>query len=175
MTKKNNIALIGMPGCGKTTIAKAVSALTGLTFYDIDEKIAETENRTISEIFAENGEEHFRELETKAVIEAAKMTGMLISTGGGIVLREENMSALRGSSYIIYISRGCDKILQSANNSQRPLLCGRDEKIFRLYEERASLYEKYSDIIIPNDDNIEAAIKAVTEVVYEQRKKNSDN
>jgi Shikimate kinase len=118
---KKNIVLIGMPGCGKTTIGKELSNMLNLEFCDIDEYIVTTQGKQISEIF-ENGEEHFREIETKAVEEVSKTFPKIVSTGGGAVKRVKNIEILRENGIIIFINRPIENIASDVDIKSRPLL-----------------------------------------------------
>ena len=123
-----NIILIGMPGCGKTTIGSILAKQLKIEFIDMDEYIQNTTSKTVGELF-ETGEEHFRDIETKACIELAKKKNILISTGGGVVKRSENIGILKKDSIIIFIDRPVEKILKDVDVSKRPLLKDGKEKI----------------------------------------------
>ena len=98
-----NIVLIGMPGCGKTTIGKLLAEKTGRRFMDTDEEIVRLAGKTIPEIFAEEGEEVFRDWETKVLAELGKQSGLIIATGGGCVTKERNYNLLHQNSEIYWI------------------------------------------------------------------------
>ena len=91
---KKNVVLIGMPGCGKSAVGKELAAMLHMVLIDTDQMVEQADGRTIPEIFAQEGEQTFRDKETAAAKRAASMTGVIIATGGGMVLREENMRAL---------------------------------------------------------------------------------
>ncbi len=129
-----NIALIGMPGCGKTTVGRLLSEMTGRPLADTDEMIRERTNSTPAEIIARDGEAHFRSIETEALKDAAKESGQIIATGGGVVTVAENRRLLRRNSVCVWIKRAGDKL----DVTDRPLsAAGLDA----LYEARAPLYE----------------------------------
>lgn len=159
-----NIVLIGMPGCGKTTIGKELSNMLNLEFCDIDEYIVTTQGKQISEIF-ENGEDHFREIETKAVEEVSKTFPKIISTGGGAVKRVKNIEILRENGIIIFINRSIENIASDVDIKSRPLLKEGSEKLYKLYEERYPLYEAYCDHKVENI-NMEECIKKIMEVIF---------
>ncbi len=96
-----NIVLVGMPGCGKSTIGKLIAGLTGKDFVDIDEEIIRQTGKDISKIFDEEGEAAFRDLESQIIFEKGKENRQVISTGGGAVLRESNRIALRQNGKVI--------------------------------------------------------------------------
>ena len=105
MGTKDNIVLIGMPGCGKSIIGKRLAMLLGREWIDIDQEIVRAAGKTIPEIFSEDGEDAFRRLETKCVAAAGAKSGCVISTGGGVVTRAENKDLLRQNGTVVYIRR----------------------------------------------------------------------
>ena len=159
MLQKRNIVLIGMPSCGKTSIAKELSKQLGYPFMDIDEEIVKQQGCSIPDIFQQYGENYFRDLETKVTKEVSQLTGVIISCGGGVIKRLENMVALKQNGYIVYIQRDIEKLIA---DTTRPLSSSK-EAILRLYEERYALYEAYSECKIANNDTIE---KAVEELIH---------
>lgn len=100
-----NIALIGMPGCGKSSVGKALADITGREFTETDLLIPESAGKSIKEIFSEDGEDEFRRIETEVLAECAKKSGAVISTGGGIVTQQRNLDLLRQNSIIIFLDR----------------------------------------------------------------------
>lgn len=156
-----NIVLIGMPGSGKTTIGSLLAKKLNKKFIDIDDLIEKTEGKSISDIF-EIGEEHFRNIESKYAKNLSnEKSCIVISTGGGIIIRKENIDFLKINSIIIFINRPLEKIIQDININNRPLLKRNMEDIYKLYNERIHLYEKYSDLEILNDDTIECAVNKI--------------
>lgn len=148
------IALIGIPGSGKSTIAKRLSKKLGIKYIDTD-KVIEKNYGKIEDLF-KIGEEHFRDLETKVLLKALNFNGKcIISTGGGIVERDENIEALKESSLVIFIDRPLKLIANNINYSTRPLL--KDKKIKSLENLYARRYEKYksaSDLHFINDGGV---------------------
>lgn len=117
------IALTGFMGTGKTTVGRLVAERLGLEFVDTDDLIEAAEGRTISEIFAEDGEEYFRELESAALERALAKPGRVVSTGGGMLLREANVRALRSAGPIICLTAGAETIVERTRaDGGRPLL-----------------------------------------------------
>ena len=154
-----NIALVGMMGCGKTTIGKLIAKELGFSFIDTDELIVEEENRSINKIFEENGEEYFREIETSILIKTLNNDNQIISTGGGIIKKDENIKLLKEKSIVIYLEAD-DKTLYNRvkNNKGRPLLNvdNIQEKITTLLKERENKYKQAHNTIStkykePND------------------------
>lgn len=151
---KNRVVIIGMPGSGKTTVGKILGEELSLEFVDMDDYIEKTTGKTISQLF-EKGEEYFRDIETQACSDLIKKDNILISTGGGVIKRPENMKILKKDSIIIFIDRPVEKIFGDVDISGRPLLKDGKEKLLKLYEERYDLYKLYADEIIVNDTNLE--------------------
>ena len=145
---KRNLVLIGLPGSGKSTVSALLSRRLGWPLLDTDEMVVQREGRTIPEIFACEGEDYFRRVETVCAREAAGTEEAVIATGGGIVLREENMTALRRSGFVCFLDRGAAEIAEGLDISGRPLLREGREKIYRLARERDALYRKYADVVV---------------------------
>ncbi|MEX1376646.1 MAG: shikimate kinase [Eubacteriales bacterium] len=148
-----NIVLIGMSGCGKTTIGEMLARKLGYDFLDTDE-VVESFGMTIEELF-ESGEKSFRYVETMAVKQVAGYHSAVISTGGGVVTVAENMEYLKQNSVVVFIRRDINRIKKSLEKEAdtRPLL--KDESALeRLYLQRVSLYEKYADFIVDNNGSI---------------------
>ena len=140
--KTINITLIGMPGCGKSTVGKSLAKKTGRPFVDIDTQVEEAAGKSIPDIFTESGEETFRQLETRVLTEESKKNNTVIATGGGIVSRPENLDLLRQNSYIVYLKRD----LTDLSINGRPLSQG--VGIETLASRRLPLYEAWSDLTI---------------------------
>ena len=156
-----NLVLIGMPGSGKTKIGNYLSQKLNLSVLDTDAMVVEATGMAISEIFERFGEAHFRDLETQAVEKAARESGTIIATGGGVVLRPENMAALGKTGVIFFRDRPPEAIV-GEDHKDRPLV-GADkdaarERIFHLYAQRLALYKRYAHhYIAPTDTWQEAA------------------
>ncbi|AFS78235.1 shikimate kinase AroK [Gottschalkia acidurici 9a] len=124
---KKSIVLIGMPGCGKTTIGEKLAIKLGYEFCDIDKYIVEKEKKSIDEMF-EHGEEYFRDVESNGVEDVSKKEKVVISTGGGVVKRERNIRALKENGIIIFINRPIENIVSDVDVEKRPLLKDGKEK-----------------------------------------------
>jgi shikimate kinase len=161
---KNKVVLIGMPGCGKSTIGKLVSKELNLKFFDMDKYIEDMTSKTIPELF-ENGEDYFRDFETLACKELSEKSKTLISSGGGVVKRKENIEILKKESYIIFIDRPIEELLNDIDISKRPLLKEGREQLIKLYEERYELYRSSADEIVKNDKGIRDAINKVKKLL----------
>ena len=149
-----NIVLIGMPGCGKTTLGKILNKELSMEFYDMDNYIERKTDKKISEWF-EKGENYFRDIESLACEELSKNKNVIISTGGGVIKRKENIDFLKENGIVIFIDRSVDDIIGDVDISKRPLLKEGKEKVLKLYEERYLLYKNYADEIVVNNKNIE--------------------
>lgn len=161
-----NLVLIGMPGSGKTKLSKLLAARLGLTAVDTDQMVVERAGKTIPELFSAYGEAVFRDLETAAVREAAALEGAVIATGGGVILREENMAVLRETGLVFFRDRSPAAIV-GEDHSGRPLIGGDSERVYRLYRVRLPLYQKYAHHTIPHTDTLEMAAKLIA-ALYEQ-------
>jgi len=140
-----NIVLIGMPGCGKTTIGRIISEKTGKEFVDMDDEIVKKAGKPIPEIFEEVGEPGFRDIEAEVAAELGKQRGLVIATGGGTVLRDENICALKQNGLMIHIKRPLEKLAMNG----RPL--SKDIETLRKMETvRMPLYEAAADMTIDN-------------------------
>jgi shikimate dehydrogenase len=141
---KENIVLIGMPSSGKTTVGKILAKKLSRELYDSDEKITNDFGSSIPDIFEKNGEEYFRELESNAIKELSKKTASVIATGGGAVLRRENIEALAQNGVIYFIDRPLESLMPTED---RPTASTR-EMIEKRHRERLSLYRSSANVII---------------------------
>lgn len=140
-----NIVLTGFMGTGKSEVARELARLRGMKLIDIDREIESSRCESIPEIFSRYGEACFRQIETAAIVQYASEQGVVISTGGGAVLREENIEALREHGIIFCLTANPETImLRTVGNNDRPLLQGEDRqtKIAELLTERQPFYEK---------------------------------
>ncbi len=156
---KQSLVLIGMPSCGKTTLGKLLSNKLGKTFVDTDDEIVKAANMPISEIFEKFGEEHFRDLEAKVVAELSAKQGLVIATGGAVILRRENVEALKQNGSIIFIDRPLDLLITT---SDRPLSSSR-ELLEKRYYERYATYCLSCDVRINADSDINTNLKRIKE------------
>lgn len=164
---RTNIALIGMPGSGKTTLGKMVAQLMSMDFLDMDDDIVEHEGRTIAEMFAE-GEEIFRQAESRCVSRATTLCRTVISTGGGIVKRPQNMDSLSSSSVIIFVNRPPESIAADIVTSTRPLMQSGPDKVYSLYAERLNLYRRYCHIEVANTGALKETAVKIASVAAEE-------
>ncbi len=157
LNEKKNIVLIGMPGCGKTTIGQMLSDITNRKLIDLDVELEKYTGRTIPDIFRNDGEPQFRKLEMEVCKMFSSQTGVIISTGGGVILHKENIDALRQNGVIFYLQRDVEK-LQLIDG--RPLSRTIEDNKKR-FSERKHLYESSCDYMVDNNGNIYDAIKEI--------------
>lgn len=157
---KRNIVLIGMPGCGKTTIGKAVASDTGKEFIDTDDEIVNKTGMSIPEIFQKFGETKFREIESEVIKEVASRQSAVIATGGGAVLNPENVSLLKENGLTVFIDR---PIYDLVTTDDRPLSSNR-ELLEKRYTERYGIYKSSAQAEIKAVKDLSANINAVKEV-----------
>lgn len=156
---KKNIVLIGIMGSGKSTVGKAAANRLRLAFIDLDQYIEERWG-SISSLF-EKGEEHFRNIEAKAVQEVCELEGAVIATGGGVIKRDENIMALKKKGSLFFLDRPIEEILPDIQTSHRPLLKDGKNKLKELYDERYPLYRKACDVHIQGAKSVEDAVNMV--------------
>lgn len=147
-----NIVLCGMMGCGKTTVARELNKITGMPLTDTDAEIVKRYGR-IADIFANYGEEYFRKIETAVTAQISATDGQIIATGGGCVLREENVKHLKRSGKIIFLRTQADTLVNRVQgDTERPLLQGgAQQRINELLPVRTPLYFKAADLVVDTD------------------------
>lgn len=150
-----NIVLVGMPGCGKSTAGAALAEVLGRELIDTDTLIVENENMPIPQIFSEKGEQYFRDAESIAVKSAGKMSGKIIATGGGAILRDENKTALRQNSVVVFLNRDINTLATDG----RPLSAS--GKLTEMYETRLPHYTAVSDISIEVDSDPKVTVERI--------------
>lgn len=154
-----NIILIGMPGCGKSTIGKLLSEKTGHIFVDADEQIVRMAGKSIPEIFSDDGEEAFRAWETKVLAELGKQSGLIIATGGGCVTRHRNYNLLHQNGTLFWIRRK----LEDLPTEGRPL--SEQNSLREMYRIREPLYDSWKDWFIDNFGTPEDAVSGILAVL----------
>ncbi len=150
-----NLILIGFMGAGKTTFGKALAAAVSVPFLDTDDVIEEQQQKKISAIFADSGEEFFRDLETGVLRQLlAAPKGMVIAVGGGLPVREENRALLRKLGTVVYLQARTDTLVERLQgDSTRPKLQGGDlrERIETLMKQRGAAYDDAADQYVQTD------------------------
>lgn len=155
LKERRNIVLFGMPSAGKTTVGKLTAQALGKRFIDTDAEIERLTGKAPSQIITEKGEAEFRKTESSVIREIAKGNGTVIAVGGGAVIKEENVAALKQNGLMFRI----DRALSSLSVKNRPLSQGKG--INALYEERKDYYRKATDETVNNDGLIENTVKEI--------------
>ena len=160
--EKRNVVLIGMPGSGKSTVGRRLAKQLGRPFRDTDEEIVARAGKPIPEIFRDEGEGAFRDLETAVIADLSQYGGAVIATGGGAILRQENLDALRQNGALVHLDRPLDDLIPT---SDRPL-SDDAEKLRALYAVRDPLYRAAADLTVP----VRGTPENVTDIILEKLK-----
>lgn len=158
-SEMQNTVIIGMPGSGKSTVAAALGEELGRKVYEADEIIAQRAGMSIPDIFAKEGEEGFRRRETEVLSDLGKLSGAVISTGGGCVTRQENYPLLHQNGTIICLERDLDKLPKDG----RPISQSSDLK--ELYQRRLPMYRAFADAMVDNNGSLEDTVRKISEVI----------
>ncbi len=151
-----NILLVGMPGCGKTTVGQQLAQELGKKFVDADQALEETTGRRITDILPSQGEAAFRALETQTLADLGKQSGLVIATGGGCVTREENYDLLHQNGTVFWLTRQLDKLPTQG----RPL--SRD--LGQMYARREPMYRRFADAAVSNDGSVEQTVREIRRI-----------
>lgn len=154
-----NVILIGMPSCGKSTVGKLLAEALGKSFYDADEEFFKMHGITPENAINTLGEAEFREMEAKTLASLGKLSSSVIATGGGAVTRRENYPSLHQNGIIIYIKRDLSKL----STDGRPL--SKAASLQSLFEARCPLYEAFADITVENDSTCELCAKSIIDAL----------
>ena len=157
--KMQNIVLIGMPGCGKSSVAAALGKVLEREVHDSDALVEELAGMPIPEIFSTQGEAAFRALETEAIAQLSRRSGIILATGGGCVTREENYPLLHQNGVLFWLQRDIDRLPTDG----RPL--SQSGKLQAMYTQRAPLYARFADHCIDNNGTLEDTVAQIKEVM----------
>ena len=164
MKETGNIFLIGFMGCGKSTVALKLNQMYRMHVIEMDQEISNRQRMSIPDIFEQYGEEYFRNLESALLKEITIDSEQVVSCGGGVVLREQNVAEMKKNGRIVLLTAKPENILKRVTgNDDRPILKGRKtvKNIAELLEARREKYESAADIIVNTDD------KSITEISEE--------
>lgn len=163
-----NIYLVGFMGTGKSTVGKILANRMKLSFLDMDAELVNKAKMSITDIFRTKGEEHFRKLETKLLAEITKKKGLVVSTGGGVMISHENLAMMKASGHVITLAASPETVYErTKNDTSRPLLLGPEplSEIQRLMFERAYYYIKGDTILDTTETPAEETADAIMEFV----------
>ena len=158
---RENIFLIGFMGAGKSTIAKALCRELQMQLVEMDARIVEEQGMSINDIFAQYGEDHFRDIESQLILTLGEEGNTIVSCGGGVVVRPQNIEFMKKSGKVVFLSATPETIYERVKNStDRPILNGHMnvEYIAELMEKRRALYEAAADIKIETDGKSRSVI-----------------
>lgn len=160
-----HIVLIGMMGCGKSTCGALLSQQLGIGLMDTDTYIETREGRSITEIFAQEGEPYFRMLEKAVGQEVGQMSPMVIACGGGFPLQTEAITPLKGVSHVVFLYRDPVEIYQNVAMSGRPLGQETQEAFLSRYQQREPIYRKWADQVVNVGVNPQETVDRILEVL----------
>ena len=160
-SEKENIVLTGMPGAGKSTLGKTLAELLGREFIDSDAVIAEEEKKSIPDIFRQEGEKAFRDIESRVIRSLSALRGKVIATGGGVILREENVRNLKSNGKLIFLDAPLESLMPTAD---RPV-ASTAEDLKKRYEQRYDIYRSTADAIVPVTRDVAENLKKIKQVL----------
>lgn len=160
-------------GCGKSTVADRLLKEYGMEIVEMDQELVDRVGMTIPEMFAKYGEEYFRDEETKLLTECGKKSNVVVSCGGGAVLREQNVTIMKSSGLIVWLTANPQTILERVGKDEnRPLLKGNKNvsSIREMLEKRLPCYEKAADVRVETDGrNVEDICKEIIKKVKDEK------
>ncbi len=161
-----HVYIIGMPGSGKSSLGRRVANNLGLPFIDIDQRIEQSIGCSTTDIFARYGEQAFRNAETNMLIELTREQGSIVSTGGGLVLRDVNLAIMRNSGVLVLINRPLEEIMGDIKLNRRPLLAQKGlGEVERLYHERIDIYRRAADVTLDNSHGYQAGMLGLQKLI----------
>lgn len=156
-----NLVLIGMMGCGKSTCGRLLARKLKRKFVDTDALIEQRQGRAISDIFAQEGEPYFRDLETALAQELSGETDLVIATGGGIILRDENVAALRENGFVVWLNRPADQIFDHVSMAGRPLAQDGKDAFLTRFAQREERYRKAAHLEVREFSSPQATVRYI--------------
>ena len=164
---ERHIFLIGMPGSGKSSLGKRVAGQLRLPYYDTDQRISQTVGCSVNDIFARYGEQAFRAAETNMLAQLTRERPGIVSTGGGMVMRDVNRQIMRNHGVIILIDRPLQDILGDIKLDRRPMLAQKGlPEVERLYHERIDAYRAAADAVLDNAHGYHAGVAGLEKLIY---------
>lgn len=162
---KGNLYLIGMPGSGKSRVGREVAERLSAPFVDLDRVIEEEAGRSIAEIFADQGEAVFRELEKTALSKASSRARAVIACGGGAVLDADNRAVMKATGRVVWLDVSLEKLSRRVTPGGRRPLIQDEGDLERLVAEREPIYREVADMVVKGRENVRDMVSAVMEVV----------
>lgn len=161
-----HVYIIGMPGSGKSSLGRRVANNLGLPFVDTDQRIEQAVGCSTSDIFSQYGEQAFRNAETNMLINLSREPGSIVSTGGGLVMRDVNRQIMRNTGVIILLDRPLEEIMGDIKLNRRPMLAQKGlGEVERLYNERIEVYRKVADATLDNSHGYQAGMYGLQKLI----------
>ncbi len=161
-----HIFIIGMPGCGKSSLGRKVASTMGLNYVDTDQRIEQAAGCPVTQIFEKYGEPAFRAAETNVLIQLTREPGALVSTGGGMVMREVNREIMRNHGIILLVDRPLEEIMGDIKLNRRPMLAAKGlPEVERLYHERIDTYRAAADVVLDNSHGYYAGLAGMEKII----------
>lgn len=161
-----HIFIIGMPGCGKSSLGRKVASTMGLNYVDTDARIEQAAGCPVTQIFEKYGEQAFRAAETNVLIQLTREPGSLVSTGGGMIMRETNREIMRNHGIILLVDRPLEEILSDIKLNRRPMLAAKGlPEVERLYHERIETYRAAADVVLDNSHGYYAGLAGMEKII----------
>ncbi len=163
---ERHIFIIGMPGCGKSSLGRKVASNLGLPYVDTDQRIEQAVGCPTTQIFERYGEQAFRNAETNVLIQLSREPGSIVSTGGGMVLRDVNRAIMRNHGIILLVDRPLEEIMGDIKLDRRPLLKKKGlGEVERLYNERIGIYRQVADAVLDNGHGYFAGLSGMEKII----------
>ncbi len=163
---ERHIFIIGMPGCGKSSLGRKVASTMGLNYVDTDQRIEQAAGCPVTQVFERYGEAAFRAAETNVLIQLTREPGALVSTGGGMVMREANREIMRNHGLILLVDRPLEEIMSDIKLNRRPMLAAKGlPEVERLYHERIDTYRAAADVVLDNSHGYYAGLAGMEKII----------